>query len=159
MTGRWYTFTSPDGDFTLDFPRQPKRQQDGQGPMTLIRGYDVTTDEGLHLSVNFQDIGGDPQSRKNNEFAPDHEEVVTVAAREQGRRVVQVRRLAKNVIETEYRMTVEETGADINYLERSILLRGRVYTLGCGTVADGGDVDKALCRRFFGSMRFLHRPL
>jgi hypothetical protein len=69
--------------------------------------------------------------------------------------VVQVHRLAKNVVETEYRMTVGETKADINYLERTILRRGRVYSLGCGSLVDGGEVDKSVCRRFFNSMRFL----
>ena len=155
VADRWYTFTSPDRDFTLDFPRPPQRQPDSQGPVTLIRGYDVSTEGGMQFSVNFQDTGGDPRSVRNNEFAPDHEETVAAAAREQGRRVVQVHRLAKNVVETEYRMTVGETKADINYLERTILRRGRVYSLGCGSLVDGGEVDKSVCRRFFNSMRFL----
>lgn len=152
---RWHTLTGPDKDFTLDFPRAPKRAQDGQGPVTLIRGYDITTEDGTHFSINFQDIGGNPRSIQNNEFAAEHEEVVAAAAREQGRRVVQVHRLAKNVVEMEYRMMVEETKADIIYLERTILRRGRVYTLACGSVVDGREADKSICRRFFSSMRFL----
>ena len=34
MTAEWYTFTSPDGDFTLDFPRKPDHEKDAQGPVT-----------------------------------------------------------------------------------------------------------------------------
>ena len=154
VAGQWYTFTSPDRDFTLDFPCAPKRGQDRQGLVTMIRTYDVSTEAGMQFSVNFQDIGGDPRSRQNNEFAADHEEIVAAAAREQGRRVVQVHRLAKNVIEMEYLVTVEETKADINYMERTILRRGRVYSLACGSVVGGREMDKSICRKFFSSMRF-----
>ncbi|OLE55620.1 MAG: hypothetical protein AUG51_02350 [Acidobacteria bacterium 13_1_20CM_3_53_8] len=154
VADRWYMFTSPDRDFTLDFPREPKREQDGQGPVTLIRNYALNTRDGMRFSVNFQDIGGDPRSSQNNEFAPDHEELVAAAARKDGRRVVQIHRLAKNVVEMELWQTVGETKADINYLERDVIWRGRVYTLGCGSLVDGRGVDKSICRRFFNSLRF-----
>ncbi|MDQ3743233.1 MAG: hypothetical protein M3444_02510 [Acidobacteriota bacterium] len=153
IAARWYTFTSPDRDFTLDFPREPKREQDNQGPVTLIRAYGLNTDDGMRFSVNFQDVGGYPRSNRNNEFAPDYEETVAAAARREGRRVVQIHRLAKNVVEMELWQTVEESKANLNYLERDILWRGRVYTLGCGSLVDGREVDKSICRRFFNSMR------
>jgi hypothetical protein len=152
---QWYTFTSPDEDFTLDFPLKPEREREDQGPITLIRTYGLNTRDGMRFSVNFQDVGGDPRSRQSNEFAPDHEEVVAAAARKEGRRMVQIHRLAKNIIEMEYRQTLGESGADISYLERAILRRGRVYSLACGTVVDGGEVNKSICRKFFNSMRFL----
>lgn len=154
-TDRWYTFKGPDGDFTLDFPRSPQRDPDVQGPVTLIRGYSLTTKDGTRFGINFQDIGGDPRSRNGNEYAPDYEEQATAAAREQGRRVVQVHRLAKNVVEFEYRLTVEENNAEISYLERSIMRRGRVYSVSCGTVVDRGEIDRLACQRFFNSIRFL----
>lgn len=155
VADRWYTFKGPDSDFTLDFPRAPQRDPDVQGPVTLIRGYSLTTKDGTRFSINFQDIGGDPRSRGGNEYALDYEEQATAAAREQGRRVVQVHRLAKNVVEFEYRITVEENNAEISYLERSIMRRGRVYSVSCGTVVDRGEIDRPACRRFFNSMRFL----
>src|SRR5947209_3507772 len=154
VADRWYTFTGPDRDFTLDFPRAPKREQDDQGTVTLIRNYALNTEDGMRFSVNFQDIGGDPQSSQDNEFAPDNEELIAAAARKDGRRVVQIHRLAKNVVEMELWQTVEETKADINYLERDVLRRGRVYTLGCASLVDGRKVDKSICRRFFNSLRF-----
>lgn len=152
---QWYTFTSPDEDFTLDFPLKPKREREDQGPITLIRTYGLNTKDGMRFSVNFQDVGGDPQSWRSNEFSPNHEEEVAAAARSDGRRMVQIHRLAKNIIEMEYRLTLAETSTDINYLERTILRRGRVYSLACGLVIDGGEVDKSICRKFFNSMRFL----
>lgn len=151
----WYTFISPDKDFTLNFPLEPKREHDEQGQVTLIRTYSLNTQDGMRFSVNFQDVGGDPRSRYNNEFAPDHEEVIAAAARRDGRRLVQIQRLAKNIIEMEYYLTIKETNANINYLERSIIRRGRVYSLGCGSVIEGREVDKHICRKFFNSMRFL----
>lgn len=152
---RWYTFKGPDGDFTLDFPSSPQRDPDTQGPVTIIRGYSLTTKDGTRFGINFQDIGGDTRSRDDNEFAPEFEEQSTAAARSLGRRVVHVHRLAKNVVEFEYRMTVEETKAEISYLERSIVRRGRVYSVSCGTVVDGREIDRSACRRFFSSLRFL----
>jgi hypothetical protein len=152
---RWYTFKGSDGDFTLDFPRAPERLPDGQGPVTIIRSYALTTPDGSHFSVNFQDIGGNPQSRDDNEFPPDHEQVVAAGVREDGMRVVQTRRLAKNVVEAEYRVTSPVTGDELDYLLRTILRRGRVYTLSCGVVVAGKEIDRSLCGRFFGSLRFL----
>lgn len=152
---KWHTFTSPDEDFTLEFPREPKREREDQGPVTLIRTYGLNTGDGMRFSVNFQDVGGDPRSRLSNEFAPGHEEEVAAAARRDGRRMVQIHRLAKNIIEMEYLVTLEETNADLNYLERTILRRGRVYSLACGSVVDGREVNKSTCRKFFNSMRFL----
>jgi hypothetical protein len=151
----WQIFTSPDGDFTLTFPGKPEPfEHDVQGPVTAIRAYNLYTKDGLIFSVNFQDIGGDPGAAENNNFGPDHERIVANAARERGERVMQVRRLAKNVYEMEIRQTLKDTGANIQRLERSILRRGRVYTLGCGSLINNKEVERSVCRKFFNSMRF-----
>jgi hypothetical protein len=152
--GQWYTFASPDGDFTLAFPRKPSREQDGQGPVTLIRTYSVTTESGMYFSVNFQDIGGDPRARRNNKHDSGAEEMMADAARSRGERVIQIHRIAKNIIEMELWQTSQQTGDNINYLTRNILHRGRVYNLGCGSVVNNQEVNKTTCRRFFNSMRF-----
>lgn len=150
----WSLFTSPDHDFTMRFPRQPDREPDAEGPITLIRTYAVNTKDGMRFDVNFQDVGGDPRAPQNNEWASYLEQMMTDAARRRGQRVVQVHRLAKNIVEMEIWQTVKETGGNQNYLNRSILRRGRVYTLGCGSLIAGREVDKVLCRRFFDSIRF-----
>src|ERR1041385_5342571 len=41
LAAPWFTFRSPDGDFTLNFPRKPGRGKDVEGPISVIRNYDV----------------------------------------------------------------------------------------------------------------------
>ena len=154
VSSRWYTFTSPDGDFTLEFPGKPSPAEAGEGPVTTIRAYALTTDNGLSFSLNFQDLGGDPRASVNNEWGPEVEELTSAADRRSGVRVVQTHRLAKNIVEAELWQTVAENGANINYLRRSILRRGRVYILACGSAISGRSVDRRICGRFFSSMRF-----
>lgn len=149
-----YVFTSPDHDFTLTFPRKPNREADEEGVVTLIRKYAVDTEKGMRFDVNFQDVGGDPRAPQNNEWASYLEQMATDAARRRGERVVQIHRIGKNIVEMEIWQTVPENGANQNYLDRSILRQGRVYTLGCGSLINDKEVDRTLCRRFFKSMRF-----
>jgi len=82
---------------------------------------------------------------------------MSAADRAAGRRVVQIHRLAKNIVEAELWQTVAENGANINYLRRFILRRGRVYTLVCGSVIDGQKLNKPICERFFSSMKFINK--
>jgi len=153
----WYIFRSPDEDFTLAFPEKPALKQVAQGPVTILRSYEVTTNEGTTFSINFQDIGGDPGASESNKWYEGLEEILSAADRAQDIRVVQTHRLAKNIIESELWIPVTATGANINSLRRNILRRARVYTLGCGPVMDGKAVNKPLCQRFFNSLRFMTR--
>lgn len=158
ISNKWYTFASPDGDFTLAFPLKPSSEEADQGTVTLIRAFGVTTDSGMRFSVNFQDNGGDPRAIENNKWARDLEKLASAADRKDGRQVVQTHRLAKNIVETELWQTVPANGANINYLRRSILWRARVYTLSCGSVVNGQRVNKTICQRFFDSIRFIRKP-
>jgi hypothetical protein len=152
---RWLTFKGPDGDFTLSFPGRPgPEQQVDQGTITIVRAFGLTIVGGNHYSVNFNDIGGDPNARENNEWAKNTEELLAAADRKAGSRVVQIHRLEKNVIETELLESDPGTGAQINYLRRSILWRARVYTLACGSLLNGERLDQSTCQRFFSSLRF-----
>jgi len=151
----WHIFKSPDGDFTLAFPEKAKLQDVTEGPVTMIRGYGVTSNDGTNFSVNFHDIGGDPKLRENNEWNSGLEETLSAFDRSQNVQVVQTHRLAKNIIESELWQTLPNNAGKINYLRRSIMRRSRVYTLACGPVINGKVVNKSLCRRFFGSMRFI----
>jgi hypothetical protein len=111
-TVRWFTFKGPDGDFTLSFPGRPgPEQQVDQGTITIVRAFGLTTVEGNHYSVNFNDIGGDPNARENNEWANNTEELLAAADRKAGSRVVQIHRLEKNVIETELLESDPGTGS------------------------------------------------
>ena len=152
---RWYIFGSPDGDFTITFPEKPTLKQVEQGPVTLIRSYETTTADGTTFSVNFQDIGGDPNARESNEWNRNSEETLAAADRAQNTRVIQTHRLARNIIESELLLNSPINGAELNSLRRSIIRRARIYTLGCGSVIDKKPVDKHACEKFFNSMRFV----
>src|SRR6185312_964260 len=154
-TGRWFIFKGPDGDFTLSFPGRPGREQQvDQGTITIVRAFGLTTLGGNHYSVNFNDIGGDPNARENNEWAKNTEELLAAEDRKAGSRVMQIHRLEKNVIETELLESDPSTGAQINYLRRSILRRARVYTLACSSLNNDKELDKSVCQKFFASLRF-----
>jgi hypothetical protein len=152
----WYTFIGPDGDFSLAFPAKPERfNSDVEGPVTSIRHYQVSTKAGNHFSINLQDVGGDPRSRDANEFGQEDDIVAAAAARDRGERVVQVHRVAKNIIDMEVWQPVKDTPNKMHRLDHAILRRGRLYTLGCGSLIDNKEVDRAVCRKFFNSMRFI----
>lgn len=153
--GAWYVFTGPEGEFTLSFPKRPSREADSEGQVTLIRTYDAVTDDGMYFSINFQDIGGDPRATENNTWASFLEQMVTDAARNRGERVVQVHRLARNVVELELWQTVQPSGKTQNFLQRSIMRRSRIYTLGCASFINGKEVNKSICTRFFQTLRFI----
>lgn len=151
----WYIFKGPDGDFSLAFPAKPQPfESDVEGPVTTIRHYHLSTKDGKYFSVNIQDMGGDPLSRDANEFDQNNESIVAVAARARGERVVQVHRLAKNIFEMEVWQPVKDTPNKLHRLDHAILRRGRLYTLGCGSLIDKKEVDKLTCRKFFSSIRF-----
>jgi hypothetical protein len=151
----WYIFKGPDGDFYLAFPAKPERSNsDAEGPVTSIRQYQVSTKAGNHFSINLQDLGGDPRSRNANEFGQEDEIVAAGAARDRGESVVQVHRVAKNIIEMEVWQPVKDTPNKLHRLDHAILRRGRMYTLGCGSLIDNTEVDKSICRKFFNSIRF-----
>src|SRR5260370_14632925 len=116
--GKWYIFKGPDGDFTLPFPEKPTLKQVVQGPVTLLRSYEVTTDEGTTFSINFQDIGGDPSASESNEWIGGLEEILFAADRRQNGPVGQKHRLAKNIIKTELWLPVTTTRGKIKYLRR-----------------------------------------
>ena len=153
----WYVFKSPDSDFTLQFPRKPDVQDVSEGPVTQIRYYDVTTEDGTTFSINFHDIGGDPRAPENNQWNRDLEAIASAADRAQNRQIVQTHRIGKSIIEAEIWQTEIDSGVHLNYLRRSIIHRARVYTLGCGPVINNKKVDKPLCARFFNSLRFITR--
>jgi hypothetical protein len=152
--GRWYTFTGPEGDFRVDLPGRPLRGEDALGPVTTLRSFELTTDDGMMFTIGLQDAGGDPRSRENNVLLPDFERLTIEQARAEGREVVQTRRLGRSSWEMELRWREPAKGARLNAVIRQTLRRGRLYHLGCASVVDGKDVDRAVCNRFFRSLRF-----
>lgn len=152
--GRWHTFTGPEGDFRVALPGTPRRGEDAPGPVTTVRSFELTTDDGMMFTVGLQDTGGDARSRENNVLLPDFERPTIEQARAEGREVVQTRRLGRSSWELELRWREPARGARMHAVIRQTLRRGRLYHLGCASVVDGKDVNRAACNRFFGSLRF-----
>lgn len=152
--GRWHTFTGPEGDFRVALPGRPRRGEDAPGPVTTVRSFELTTDDGMMFTISLQDAGGDPRSRENNVLLPDFERPTIEQARAEGREVVQTRRLGRSSWEMELRWREPTRGARMHAVIRQTLRRGRLYHLGCASVVDGKDVNRAVCNRFFGSLRF-----
>ena len=151
---RWYLYTSPDGDFTLSFPKKPTLKDVGPGPLTDIRELEFITPEGMRFSANFHDIAGNPNAIESNKWMPQLEQVLSDFDRSQGLRVIQMHRVRPNTVEAEVWQPVPEANSTINYLRRSIIRHARVYTLACGWLVNEKPVDNnTICRRFFDSMR------
>ena len=155
-TKAWFIFTGPDGDFTLSFPSEPHRILDTQGQKTVIRAYKITTKDGTFFSVSYQDLGGDPNSKEANEFSQNYEKNAESSYKKRGEKVVQINRLAKNVAEAELWFTNKITGDNLHRWERAIIRNGRLYILGCGSIIGNVQSNKAICRRFFDSMRLTY---
>lgn len=152
--GRWHTFTGPEGDFRVDLPGRPRRGEGTPGPVTTVRSFELTTGDGMMFTIGLQDAGGDPRSRENNVLLPDFERPTIEQARAEGREVVQTRRLGRGSWEMELRWREPARGVRMHAVIRQTLRRGRLYHLGCASVVDGNDLNRAVCNRFFGSLRF-----
>lgn len=150
----WQTFTGPDREFTLNFPGRLSRAADDRGPVTAIRSYELTTRDGMDFVINFQDTDVGPSSREYGEWGVGFEAALADSMCGQGQRVVSRRRLAGNIVEDEAWKTVQETGAELKYLSRHVLRRGRTHLLTRLSLVDGREMDRPVCRRFFSSLRF-----
>ena len=155
---RWYTFTSPDSDFTLMFPGLPARIEGGESSIPPVRQYSLTNSSQVRLSIAFLDTGGSPRSPENNRVNPAFLQAKVRLARERGEIVAQARRLTGNMYEIERWMPISGSSVPIHLLERGILRRNRVYILTCGALLDAREVDRAVCQRFFNSFRLLREP-
>lgn len=156
-TLKWFLFRSPDGDFTIEFPAQPKRIQDIQGAVTVVRQY-TFADDTMWLGIAFEDYGGMPDSPENNDWGPQFEENFSRLSRENGTKIVQFRRLTKSTYELEA-WTPASTPSDYqHYLTRATLRNARAYRMACHSLIKNQKVDKKVCRRFFKSFRILGQP-
>jgi hypothetical protein len=148
----WHIFKGPEGDFTLHFPREPKRVEDVQGPVTVLRRFALTA-SGHYFEVSIQDTGGDPDSPEANELGPRYEEGMARLIAEDGIKIVQTRRLSKSSYEMELLSPARTPGQYLHGLRRGIVRRGRHYYLGCDSIVPGREVDRRVCRRFLTSFR------
>jgi len=153
---KWRKFIGPDEDFSLLFPTRPDRLQDGQGSVTIMRHF-LSASGSFSFAVVIQDFGGDPAAHENNAFSPNYEKIIADGKEAGGARVVQMRRIAPNISDSEYWDPNDEKTGYQHSLNRSILHRGRLYYLGCGRLVEDLEVDKKVCRMFFSSFKLLGR--
>jgi hypothetical protein len=60
---------------------------------------------------------------------------------------VQVHRLAENIFEMEVWQPIKDSPSKLHRLDHAILRRGRMYTLGFGSLIDNKEVYRAVCRK------------
>jgi hypothetical protein len=156
---RWHVFRSPDSDFTIEFPAEPRLDEGAQKPgdVAARRRYSYYGNS-LWLSVTFQDLGFPPDSRQANDLGPNIEEILAAYTVERGGKTLRVQRLAKNILEEERSIPSKQTNKDRHVISRIIQRNSRMYTLGCVPLTDGRKVEKEMCRRFFNSFRITGVP-
>ena len=151
---KWYTFTGPDNDFTIDFPTRPRRAEDVQGPVTILRRY-VSTTGTTYFEISLQDFGGIPDSLEANSYNSKFEQNLSQMLNEKGVRIVQIRRTAKNVYEMEAWSPSGISNGYLHNLARGMIRKGRQYVMNCNSLILGQEVDRNVCRRFFNSFHIV----
>lgn len=149
---KWYAFTGPDHDFSIQFPSKPAREEDVPGTIGVIRRYSSTTDT-YYFGIVYQDVG-----HAASDLTPTHEESTATLLEEKDHKIISVRRLSKNTSQIELWSPSQTPGKFLHRIDRTILSHDRLYTLGCSSRIAEREVDKAVCRRFFSSFRITGVP-
>lgn len=149
--GRWQKFSSPDGDFTVEFPAAPQHSSVPGDQGGSVEVYNAIS--GKHsYGVVYQDVvqpvdGTSPASLKALADG------CGISARSLGRKLLRVRRLPGGMVEC---LSTGPSGNDLyptdSRLERIFVRGRRNYTLSVISWA-GGGVDAASAMRFFSSFK------
>jgi hypothetical protein len=153
----WHSFRGPDNDFTLEFPSEPKRVEDVQGGVTVLRRYALTT-QSAYFEISIQDTGGVPNSSYANEFSPNFEQTTSQMMGEDGIKIVQLRRTTKGSYEMEVLSPTLDRKDYLHGLRRGLIRNGRIYSMACDSLFVGREADRNICRRFFNSFRIVGLP-
>jgi hypothetical protein len=156
-SSEWPSFRGPDNDFTLEFPSEPKRVEDLQGSVTVLRRYALTT-QSSYFEISIQDTGGVPSSSYANEFSPNFEQTISQMMGEDGIKIVQLRRTTKGSYEMEVLSPTLDRKDYLHGLRRGLIRNGRIYSMACDSLIVGKDADRSICRRFFNSFRIVGLP-
>lgn len=161
-TDQWKTLTSPDKDFTVDFPAKPDRDE-FRGKTSfgkagrLIRRYFVYTDSQM-LAISFQDLEYAPNSQFANSVASSYEQKIKEVAKRDGWKIVRIQRLSNSVAETEAWDRAGASGGYVHAISRTVVRNGQAYDLQCRSVFIGLEVDRGICSRFFNSFHVVGPP-
>ena len=151
---RWYNFSGPDGDFTLDFPVKPTRLADEYVEDAVIKHYGAETAD-TYFDLNYQDLPVPADDPLYSAFGPRAEILRAERVSKDGSRVIGYRRVAPNISDMERWQATGQTGKYLHLLSRQIIDRGRLYVLGCSAKQINKEVDKSVCRRFFNSFNIV----
>ncbi len=154
---QWYAITGPEKDFTLEFPTQPRRDNDLIDHGVLVRGYSWSSGY-VWFSMTFNDTGVAPNSRDGNEFAEDFVLMQMRHAQEDGEGVIHARLLSKNVFEKEKWFPSKQTKLYFHGIERTVLHKGQLYGMLCSSLISGQEVNAQICHRFLNSFRLIATP-
>jgi hypothetical protein len=159
---QWKSLTSPDRDFTVDFPAEPKRDEfrgessiGKAGP--LIRRYVVFIDV-MMLVVNFQDLGYAPNNPFIDSVAPAYEQKVKESGARLGWKIVGIRRLSRSAVETEAWERSKSPDGYVHSISRTIVRNGQAYDLQCRSMFLNQEIDVRICNRFLNSFHVIGPP-
>lgn len=159
---QWGTLTSPDRDFRIDFPVEPKRDEfrtkRNAGEIgRLTRRYSAYTDT-LMLVISFEDLGYAPNSVFADRVGLAYEQKIREVARRDGWKIISIQRLSNSVAEVEaWERSVKPAGY-VHTISRTVIRNGQAYDLQCRSMFVEQEVDRAVCRHFFSSFHVIGPP-
>lgn len=155
---RWYEFTSPDKDFTVEFPARPTRESDIEAASGTMRNYTFDTASESFL-LSFIDTDLDPSSRERNRLPLTFRQSQVDHARERGWTIVRAAMLRRNVYQEErWTPMRHDPERKLHFVARNIARYGRQYILTCASLVPDRKVDAARCVRFLDSFRVVREP-
>jgi hypothetical protein len=153
----WGTLTGPDGDFTVDFPAEPRRDEFQGRVGSLARSYTVHMDT-LMLVLASEDLGYGPGRPLADSISPAFEREVRAASKRDGWKIVRVQRLSRSAAEVEAWERSRDPKGYVHSIARTHIRNGRVYDLQCRSLHIGREVDRSTCNRFLSSFRVTRPP-
>lgn len=155
---RWYTLTSPDNDFLIEFPGKPERKEDAYAPGGTSRNYVLVANSVLY-QFSYLDTGFNPADYDANQLPPKFGQGLIEHAKENGSTVLRSQLLRINVFEYEVLYPRKgDRSQTLHWIERHVIRYGRQYTLSCGSTIPNQKVDIGICRRFFESFHIVRAP-
>jgi hypothetical protein len=156
---RWFTFTSADKDFVIEFPSKPYRFADIEGPNGTLRNY-VLINVSTMFQLSYVDIGFEPKDRDANQFPPKFSrEMIDQATQEREATVLRSQLLHINVYELEIIFPRKgDRNLMLHSIERYVIRHGRQYTLTCSSLVPNERLNSVICRKFFDSFRVVAMP-
>lgn len=157
-SAKWYTFTGPDGDFTVALPGKPVREPDVYVLGRTVRGYSLVKDF-VHFQILLQDTGLEPNNREGDKLPMAFPESMVKDI--EGRRgtIIRAELLRINVHELEAWVPFKNhPGQNLHFISRFIARNGQLYNLTCTSLIPDQKLDARGYHRFFESFQVIGPP-